>query len=398
MTRNLAALFALLALAARGEEAKPPAEEFAARAAALEGKKDPRPWLALAEWAGDRVLLEEREKALRAVLPFDPENALARDLLDEKKWEGAWIPAGDEEAKEITANEVKGSAFYGTKWLPEKEAEKSREADAKVLGIHMASRVDTPHLRVYSEWGIGPSLNLAWTLEHAVQAYLHLYDGVWKGKPSPDPVPVLVFKSWEGYRNYQKRHKKDTPEDNTVSYYPDLGLDVCPAKQEGVSESIDALVEAAVEEFVCALDSRVARTECNVIPPWVHEGRHLLFGLSLKGRRSFPGLIGKAFGAAVDGADQDLSAERILATPASSFFGPSGPARKFQAFALLHFLMFSENGRRAEGFRRFLGGLPGKCTPKDFEREVGKPSDLEEPFQRYAREVVFPKVRNGEGK
>ena len=51
---------------------------------------------------------------------------IRKKILKQVYKEGEWLPSGDADAKEIEAMQAKGLVFYGTKWLPAKEADKLR--------------------------------------------------------------------------------------------------------------------------------------------------------------------------------------------------------------------------------------------------------------------------------
>ena len=94
-----------------------PTTEYAARSAKLEGKKDPKAWLALADFAEEHLLWEKLTEALKKTVELDPDNAPAHARLDEVKAGKEWLPTAEAEAREQKENEPKGLVFYGAKWV-----------------------------------------------------------------------------------------------------------------------------------------------------------------------------------------------------------------------------------------------------------------------------------------
>ena len=179
--------------------AEDPGAEYAARAGKLGEKKDPKGWLALADFCEEHLLWGKREEALRKVVSLSPDNAEAHARLDEVKFGKGWLPVEEAEAKEAEKNQAKGLVFYGAKWVSPKEADKLREADRKAVGWNVEVRIDTPHFRVYSARPLDFSRGLAGLLENEVLAYQRFYGKVWKLEPNPAPFKAYVFADRETF-------------------------------------------------------------------------------------------------------------------------------------------------------------------------------------------------------
>ncbi len=69
MMHRMCPILVLFAPLLLGASAPLPEADYAARAAKLEGKKDAKAWLKLADFAEEQLLWEKREEALRKAKP-----------------------------------------------------------------------------------------------------------------------------------------------------------------------------------------------------------------------------------------------------------------------------------------------------------------------------------------
>ncbi len=374
-----------------GAAAPSPEADYAERAAKLEGEKDAKAWLKLADFAEEHLPWEAREEALRKALAQDPEDAEAHARLDEVKVGQAWLPAGEAEAREAEEKQAKGLVFYGKGWIPAAEADKLREADRKEAGWDVAFRLDTAHLRVYSGRPLAFTRRLAALLEDEVGVYRKLYGGTLALDPEPPTVRVYVFADRDGFaRVVAQVVGRDPPGKSPGMYSPETGVLYVGDSAKGGSEG--AVLQTAAHEMTHALDHRWARVP--EWPNWLVEGRAHHLGFAIRGRRILPGTVAvppgarilKTLGEAIDGADL----REFLALTPEGFVGEGIGSHYALSWALVHFLFHGEGGKYAPGFRAFLQGLPGKGSVADFEKAVGPLSGLEPAFKRYVKETLIP--------
>ena len=371
-----------------------PADEYASRASKLEGKKDAKAWLALADFAEEKLLLDKREEALRKVLESDPKNASAHQRLDEVQCGKDWLPAEEADAKEIAENEARKLVFYGSKWMTEKEAGKLREADRKALGWAVEVKIDTPLLAIYAGKDLAYARRVARILENETQVYLRLYGKVWKMETKIKPINVFLFPDMETYQ----RMSGEEPGNPAVYLNDKRALYVSGGDQEALPyRTINA-----VHEMLHALDDNLAHVLSPFVPFWAQEGRAHHFGYAVQGLQVLPGHVRVP--------PKDLLIKNlqsgIEATPLPAFLALDNKAfmdgkqdeNYAQAWALVHFLFEGDEGRHAEAFRKYLSGFPAKSNLAAFEATVGKASDLQEPYARYVKEVLIPLGRASQGK
>lgn len=309
------------------------------------------------------------------------------------------LPAEDEaapEAAEIAANEAKGLSYYGTGWMPEAEAGKLREADARTVGWSMQQRIDLAHLSLRTDFDLGDALALAKTLENAAGAYLRFHEGIWALKPRP--ITILVFRTEKGFQTAARKMAKEEPAAGVhVRYLKEGTILVCPAKGLQGDQALKGIRRNAILQLVGALDDRAARIGASQMPAWVPAGRGQLFAHGVVGRQVIPGELNVVSGTGtlplLEKSLPEFSLPAFLALDEKAYRGPDAALHLGQAWAFAHFLLFAEEGRHATGFRKYLSGLPAKGALKDFEREVGKIAELEGPFKRYVEEVFLPKAK-----
>ena len=189
----------LLAPGAGAADLPDPAAEYAARASKLAESKDPKAWLKLADYAEERLLWDGRLEALRKAVAVAPENAEAHARLDERKWKGSWVPFEEADKAETEEMQGKGLVFYGAKWVPSKEADTLREADAKACGWDCKIRVDTPHFALYGARSLPFTRRISALLENDLIAYQRVYGSIWKPQIPAKPIKVYLFADLDTY-------------------------------------------------------------------------------------------------------------------------------------------------------------------------------------------------------
>ncbi len=391
-----------LALAAlAGSPPASPEALYAERAAKLEGKKDAKAWLKLADFAEEHLLGKWREEALRKALEQAPENAEARARLDEARAGKDWLPAGEVEAKDIEENEARGLVFYGTKWVKPKEAQAEREKDRKAEGWDLDFRLDTPNLRIYSARPLAFTRRLAALLENEIAAYRRVYGKVWKLQETLVPARVYLFRDREAFERQAAPFFGQMPPLLSGFYRVKtrvLYVGCIAGEPPGASASEWELLHTAVHETVHLLDDQLARVDTPQVPLWVKEGRADHFGYAVSGRQVLPGdcrchpksLVPETLASALDAVPLGT----LVGLDRATFLAGKESQHYFLSLAFVHFLLHAEGGRHAEGFRTYLKGLPGKGTRADLERALGLGLDpLEAPFKDYARETLIPMLK-----
>lgn len=396
-TRILALLLPLAAWGA--EPSQDPKKLYAARLKEIDAK-DAQAWVALADDCERWLLLDKRKEALRKALGLDPDHAEARTRLDERCLMGKWMDADAADAQEAKAMQTKGLAFYGTDWIPTKDAAEAREKDRKEQGWLLETRLDTAHLRIYSDMPLEHTLRLGALMENTLGAYLRFHPPgfVKEGKlEALAAKPITAYCCWTKARFLEVASPfwkaagggPMHPDMNGFYSSKDRMLFLFRHEQDA---SLEFLRVTAAHEFFHGLDHVLAKVPSLTNPRWVHEGRACHFGWSVQGRQVLPGHI--------DFADQeaypDLLAQALKDLPLSTLIGIDKAGFNTQshyivAWALVHFLAHGEHGRHAERFREFLAGVPdGKVTPEDFARTFGDPKALEPAFKTYALKTLIP--------
>ena len=375
-----------------------PSLEYAERAAKLEGKKDPKAWLKLVDFAEDQRLWDERDAALRKIVEADPHNAEAHARLGEARFGTSWLPADEAEAKEAEENRAKGLEFYGAAWVSPKEAGRLREADRKETGWDVQLRVETRHLQVYSARPLDFTRSLAGLLEYEVDAYQRYYGKVWKLEPKPKPFRVWVLPDHATYLKVLAANGvrgSGHIEKSAGMYSTGVQiLFVSPIPDGDVPDQVRA---TAVHEMLHGLDDLLAHC-MRSSPVWVREGRANYFAYGIEGRRITPGAIRIP----LEGTKCNsllLDRGRILSTPLSDMmsmdlaaFCDSRPEAHYAlSLSWVFFLEYGDDGKHAAAFRTYLSGCPaGKASVADFEKTVGSLSELEPRFREFLDKELLP--------
>ncbi len=395
-------LFAPLLL---GASAPAPEADYAERAAKLEGKKDAKAWLKLADFAEEHLLWEKREEALRKALEQDPENAEAHERLDERKWNGEWLPAEEAEAKEAEEKQAKGLVLYGKGWVKAKEADKLREADRKEVGWPMELRLDTPHLRIYSAKPLPFTRRLAAILESEIGVYEKLYGKVLKLDPKPLILRVYVFEDRDTLDRICERNRElIVLSPGVLAWYSSSKTQILCVMGDLAGPPERSVLQMAATEMNQAIDDLLAHVLVSLGEGgamWLIKGRAYHLGYSVHGRRILPGVTTLS---ADDGTLQVLAeaidgvALRNLMGLDQKAFEANGMQNARIAWAWVHFLFHGEGGKHAPGFRTYLQGIPGKAATTHFEMAVGPLSDLEPAFKRYVKETLIPMMEKAQAK
>ncbi|GEM_PF-3254106 len=396
---NLRLLLLLLLAALPGEACADPAPdptlEYAERARKLD-RKNPGPWLELADFCESRLLWPQREEALQAVVGIAPDHAEAHARLGEGLYQGRWIPIEASEALEIAENEEKGLAFYGKGWVPEAEAERLRAADSKTAGWNVLVRIDTPHLTLYSAPGVDFARYFAAVLEGEFALYHRLYGKRWGLDPAGPPLPVYLFAD---PKTYQASATAITPQarpdlwpcmfnNRTGILY--VGMTPAMAKEPFDSAATTFL---AVFEVIRALDDTQAPCLARS-PRWLQIGRADYFGYALNGRRILPGSTAMAPADAADILQEGLESVSIAALMNLSQAAYDKDVRRnyLWSWAWVHFLCHGEGGKHATAFLEFLDSPVPKSSVEGFEKAVGPVKDLEPAFKTYVEKELLPSL------
>lgn len=391
----MAGVLLMLSVAALAAPEGGVADEYARRAARI-GAKDARAWLELAAFSESRQLLAQREDALRKALAADPDHAEAHARLDEVRVGRAWLPAGEAEAAEAREQEAKGLAFYGAKWRPPAEAEKLRKVDRVTVGWDFTVRVDTRRLTVYSGRSLADTRRLAGLLENALAAYVQVYGKVWKLNPNPTPFKVYFFGDRETFTRVLKAETGRGPSEAQSGLYMSESQVLYAGRSVQAGGGEDFHHATAVHEMTHAMDHLLARLLSDW-PLWLAEGRAEHLGQAVLGRQVVPGLVrvppGSTRFAELREAMAGIRLEQLLAANDAQFSGERGLQYYAMSWAWVHFLFHAEEGRRpgrGAAFRTFLAGCPGRSSTADFEKAVGKLSELEPAFRKYVEGTLMP--------
>ncbi len=398
--RTAAVILCLGSWALAGAAPRPadPATEYAARAEGL-GDEDPQGWLELATFAEDHLLWNQRVEALRKVVTLAPDHAEAHQRLDEVRVGKAWLPADQAEAHEIAEGRAKGLVYYGSTWLSAKEAWKLRAVDRKAVGWDVETRVDTPHLRIYSARALGFTRKLAATLENESAAYQRFYGGIWKLDARPKPLKVYVFRDRHTYERILTAETGQPPGDQVVGTYDNLSQTLYTGVVKGEEGCIDWVTQTAVHEMFHAMDDLLAGVgivDGVTIPPWIAEGRAVHFCYAIAGRQVLPGKLNPTpEDASPDTLGKALASSRLsdlMGFDGTGFNGQHVQAHYALSWAWVYFLFHGEGGRHAAGFRAYLAGCPGKSSVADFEKAVSPISKLDPAFKDYVKQVLLPAI------
>lgn len=319
---------------------------------------------------------------MRKALESDPENATAHFLLDEAKHGSTWMPAEEAEAREAEEMGRKGLVYYGSKWIQPKEAEALRAKDRKQAGWPFEIKVKTARVTVYSGRDLAYTRAMAGRIEHAVEAYAHVYGPIWKLSRTPPHLVVHLYPDADSYRKHANPFYEGGIPESVMGFYAASAvyLGVVPGCEAGIEKT-------AVHESVHALDYSWG---FSVSKGWLAEGRADYFGYSVHGRRVLPGKVRIPAG---DGRPEDL--KRIL--PRASLtelvdnpkeFYKDMDANYALSWAFIHFL-FQEP--QADRFRKFLADRAYSYnTRQQLEAALGSSlKDLEPAFRDYAEKTLL---------
>ncbi len=365
-----------------------PEAEYGQRAARL-GETDPKGWVALADFCEERGLWERQAEALRKVLALEPDHKEARARLDEACFSGEWLPAEEAEAREAEAMQGMGLLLYGTTWIPAKEADRLREADRKAVRWDVETRIDTPHLVLYSSRPLAFTRRLAALLENEVGAYRRLYGRVWKMDPGAKPIRIYLFGDRATFERVGGPVHGGHLSDYVGGFYDANATKILYVGMIRGAEGNETMAASiAVHELLHGLDYLLSRSVVKGTPKWIQEGRAEHFGQAIQGRRVQPGTLSRfargRFRTVFGGGMPEIP----IATLVDGACGFT-EAHYAASQAFVHFLFHGDGGRHAAGFRAFLSGLPAKASRAEFEKAVGKLPALEPAFRRHDQEVLL---------
>ncbi len=371
--------------------AENPPSDYQARLAKLAASKEPKAWLALADFCEEHLLWKEREEALRKTLEFDPESAQAHGRLDEAKWEGSWIPVDQAETKEAEAMKAKGLAFYATKWIEPAEADLLRKKDRASVGWDMEVRVDTPRLRLYSDRGICETRRLAAILDNFICAYRRVYAKPFSLKPSA-VLKVYCFETSETYVDTFKNSTGKPMRENSGGgiYSRETGTLYVGKPPGPITELLRQQI--AVRCCIHALDDLAGVDIEN--HAWFTNGRVMYWQYAIVGRQVLPGA------ARVDAHDKHPDTlEKIYKDPDlkallrldKDGFSQNPSRNQAESWGLVHFLSHGQGGKYAEGFLRFAQQIQKNPSKAKLEECLSvKVADLREAVQTHVQKVLLP--------
>ena len=396
-----------LAVLAAGKAPVDRARRYEERLKAVK-QEDPGSWIALADFCEQWTLLDKREEALEKAVSLDPGCAAARVRLDQRLLDGEWLSADRADAAEAQALEAEGKVFYGAAWIDAEEAGKQRALDRKEIGWDAGFRIDTPRLRIYTDAPLGVGRRLAAILENEIETYRRFHPkGFCPEKSLADLASrkLKVFLCWDP-QTFRKVAGPVWIANGGRSMSPDIGgfydpkTRVLYVSHNPEDASLRLLTLTAVHELFHGLDDVLGGITPAKIPRWLVEGRACHFGWAVRGRQVLPGHVQFAeLEAYPDVIEQMGRTARLgdLVRMDKNAFGAS-PANYIASWALTHFLFHAEEGRHAEGFRRFLSGLPaGKGSKRDLDQAVGDLAKLEAPFRAYVLDVLVPAAQASRG-
>lgn len=358
-------------------------------------------YLALAAFCREHQLVQQEAAVLSRLLRAKPEQAEARERLGFVRDGKKWIEAPEVWRREACERERAGEACYGEAWIPKAGAEAKLKEDTIVLGWAPRLRLDTREVRIFSAAEYPTARALAETAAAMLPAYRAM-DGAASPLKAPRAVRVFLFedrKTWAAV--YRRLMDEDLP-DYGGSCYHDLTdtIYICRECPPGHLSSDATLTGSIAHELVHALDEQALKGFA-LRPLWMQEGRaeYLTHGVWL--HRIFPGAVVadktdarvRALGDAVG----MVSLDALLTADRAEFYGEKMPLYYPLSWALVHFLLHGEDGRRAEAFRAFVCDTESGWSRDVFEARVAKLGEIEPAFKTYVREVFLPLVRSSQG-
>ncbi|MBM4035859.1 MAG: hypothetical protein FJ291_29320 [Planctomycetes bacterium] len=389
----LAAFASVGAAAGQGGAEK----EYEQRAAKL-ADDDTKGWLALADFCEARLLLPQREAALRKVVAAQADHAEARRRLDEVKVGNEWLLAAEADALAAKDHEEKGEVYYGKGWVAAKTVGAARTADRNRFGWNIQTRVDAPTCIVYSAAPYDQARAVAVVAHRTALGYEALFGKTRKLEPFR-PYPIHLFDSFDVFSTVFKRMAKfvgPIPKGFSGVYTPPVKMMFTSTDIGSGGWNQDTLLRAVAHETFHAMDDLAAGMNASPMPIWIAEGRALYSEYSLVGRQWIPGALNVG---ATDGRGQEVekayktaSIEKLLSLDSKTFMQNPGPNYAV-IWSFTHFLMHGQDGKYRDRFMRFLAGCPMRSAAKDFERLVARAADLDAPYKAYVEEVFLPAVK-----
>jgi hypothetical protein len=372
-------------------------KEYEQRAAKL-ADNDTAGWMALADFCEARLLLVQREAALRKVVAAQPDHAEAHRRLDEVKVGNEWLLNAEADALATKEHEEKGEVYYGKGWVSAKSVGATRSADRNRFGWNIQTRVDAPTCVVYSAAPYDQARAVAVVAHRVALGYEALFGKSRKLEPFK-PYPIHLFDSFDVFSTVFKRMAKfvnPIPKGFSGVYTP-------PVKMMFISTDIgssgwnqETLLRAVAHETFHAMDDLAGGMNAGPMPMWISEGRALYAEYSLVGRQWIPGALSVGAtdgrGMEVEKAYKTASIEKLLSLDSKTFMQNPGPNYAV-IWSFTHFLMHGQEGKHRERFMRFLAGCPLRSAAKDFERLVARTADLEKPYKEYVETVFLPAVK-----
>lgn len=356
-------------------------------------------WMAFARSCCEQgwLLHAQGRDALQQALKLDPTLREAHQLLGEVEVDGTWMTLEKGMAKlaEIEKKHVaQKEAFYGDRWMPVSEIEPLRQADRDELQWAVQTRLDTEHLRLYSDQPWLPCQRWALILENEVQAY-RVFHGPRMPLNDFEPLRVYIVKGLEAFKTVTQK-ALGQPAHSELGFY-DFNMKILFVNL--VEEEPVRTEQTAVHEFFHGLDNVAQPWRSRDIPPWILEGRAIHFGYSVRDGVIRPGSvylcednlrIDEAIGHGLDFV-------RLVETPVGAWYrpGPERSALYAAAWAATHYLLHGEDGKHAEGFRTFLEGLPEKNTVADFEAAVAPLAQVEAGLKKHCPGLAALKIPMG---
>ncbi len=395
--RALVVGFVSLSAAGRAVAGGTAEQEYEARAAKL-ADGDAKGWLALADFCEARLLLPQREAALRKVVAAVPEHAEARRRLDEVKAGAEWVSGAEADEREGKQHEGKGEVFYGKAWVSAAAAGRLRAADRGRFAWPIQTRVDAPHCTVYGAASYAETRAVAVVVHRVATGYEAVFGKGRKLTPFA-PFPVHLFGAADVFAKEFKRMGKlsgDVPKGFAGAYTPPVKMMFLSTDIGSANWNQETLLRTVAHETLHALDELAAGISLSAVPTWIAEGRAIYSQYSLVGRQWIPGALcvggTDGRGMEVEKAYKAASLDTLIGLDLKAFMQNAG-ANYAVAWSFTHFLLHGQDGKHRERFLRFLAGCPQRSSAKDFERVVAKVAELEEPYKVYVESVFLPAVK-----
>jgi hypothetical protein len=366
------------ALAAEGKaNAKDQKSEFEQRFAPLQAKKpgSAKSLHELADFCRLNLLFDERIRTLRQLVVYFPDDHRARHLLGEMKHGAEWMTYEQAFKSEAQVYEAKGMMYYGERWMPRLQAERTREADRKAIQWSFNSRCDTKHMQVYSALDGTTTRCMALLAENTGYAYQQIYGQIYSMKGNV-PLKVYLFANSDEMGAFCQR--VGNPMRSPYGFY-DSGLQafLAPAHVEGFpADYQDYIVKhTVVHEMTHALDrqwSSLPKAKYG----WMNEGPAEYMGMSRDGLQVVPGYPGAASRAncsAITSTSLEVFVPKALQTDLRQLLSTASLDEWSYPVAgtFIHFLWHGDGGKYRTGYTRFLQMASSKQEPEDLEKALG---------------------------